>query len=193
MSSDIQIRMSLAERTLFEKSIAHQPVYLEFGCGGSTEIAVKTGCPIIVSVDSDVSWIKKLSEREEISKRINSGSLIFKHVDIGAVGDWGVPKGDDKIRNWPKYCIAPFGIGYEYKYILVDGRFRNSCAYVSWAFMFEDTILAVHDYSVRSSYYDIEKFFDIVDRADTLYLFRKKPMIVNESYIFSLMNSLFNY
>lgn len=191
--SNIQIRMSPAERSLFEKSLQRKPTYLEFGSGGSTEIAVAIGCPMIVSVESDANWIMKLREKDAIAARVKAGTLQFKHVDIGPVGDWGVPKDESKIRNWPAYCLAPFGIGLEYKFILVDGRFRNACAYVAWAFMFDDTLLAVHDYSVRSGYFEIEKIFEVVDRADTLILFKKKKDVINESYVFSLLRSLFNY
>ena len=185
--------MTPRERALFEKSLEHKPVYLEFGCGGSTEIAATIGCPMIVSVESDHEWIKKLSQKEIIAKRLANNTLQFKHVDIGEVGAWGAPVDESKIRNWPKYCLAPFGSGYEYKYILVDGRFRVACAYACWAFMFEDTVLAVHDHPVRNRHFEIEKCFEVVDRADTLVLFKRKPNVISESYVFSLLSNLFNY
>jgi hypothetical protein len=146
-----------------------------------------------VSVDSDAAWIKKMKEKPKIAEREKQGTLVFEHIDIGPVGEWGVPRDESKIRNWPNYCISPFKRGIEYGYILVDGRFRNACAYVSWAFMLDDALLAVHDYRFRPGYYDIEKFFELYDEVDTLVILKKKRNIFTPSLVFSILSNLFNY
>lgn len=190
--SDIQIVMSPAERALLQRRLERKPVYLEFGCGGSTELAAAMGCPMIVSVDSDQNWLRRVAERPRIAPRLRDGTINLRHVDIGPLAGWGAPADDSRIRNWPKYCLSPFGIGFNYQFILVDGRFRTACAYVAWAFMDENAVLGVHDYSVRAQYFGIEKFFEVVDEAGSLALFRKKPRVVQQSYVISLLGSLFD-
>ena len=183
--------MSVKERNLFEKSLEHKPFYLEYGCGGSTEIAVALGCKAIVAVDSDINWIDSLKQKPPIAERIAKGTLFFEYVDIGPVGAWGFPKDSSKIRNWPNYVLAPYQHPYQFDFILVDGRFRNACAYAAWAFMTDDTVMAVHDYTVRRQYYDIEKFFNIVEQVDSLILLKKKEKITMRSLYTSVMTHMF--
>lgn len=193
IDATFHVQMNDNERALFERSLSNKPIYLEFGCGGSTEIAISMDCPMIVSVDSDREWIRKLNEKSNVAARVKNGTLLFDHIDIGPVGAWGVPKDDSKIRSWPKYCLAPFRRGIQYEYILVDGRFRVACACVAWAFMTDDALLAVHDYRFRPQYYEIEKFFELQEEVDTLVLLKKKKTVFTPSLMFSIMNNLFNY
>lgn len=192
-ADDIQIRMTPKERAVFERIVANQDFYLEFGCGGSTEVALRQGCKKIVSVESDLDWIKRLREKPAVAEAVARQRLQFEHVDIGPVGEWGVPKDESKIRNWPKYFTMPFlKYDYLYSFIFIDGRFRNACAYAAYSFMTEDAILAVHDYTVRASYHDIEKFFDLVEEVDTLGVFKKKKNILHRALYMSILTNLFN-
>ncbi|MCJ2045784.1 hypothetical protein MKK58_14780 [Methylobacterium sp. J-078] len=186
--------MTPNERRVFEKHLANKPVYLEYGCGGSTEIAVEMGCRFIVSIESDKSWVDQLSKKPAISSRIADKTLMLEHVDIGPVRDWGIPIDNSKLANWPNYFLTPY-IKYpnDYKFILVDGRFRNCCAYAAYPFMSDESILAVHDYTLRPSYYDIEKFFDIDEEIDTLIILRKKKNILLKSLFISTLTNMFNY
>jgi hypothetical protein len=186
--------MTDRERSLFEKLVSNRNFYLEFGCGGSTEIAVELGAKQIVSVESDLNWIKKLQNKPRISLAMAQSRLMFEHIDLGPVGEWGSPKDESKIKNWPKYFMTPF-MRYDFLYdlILIDGRFRPACAFAAYAFMGEDTILAVHDYLTRPSYYEIEKFFENQEEVDTLVVFKKKRNVVLRSLLTSVLNNLFNY
>jgi hypothetical protein len=52
----------------------------------------------------------------------------LRHVDVGPVGQWGVPMGPEKIRNWPRYALDPFAAtDLDFDVILVGGRFRAHC------------------------------------------------------------------
>lgn len=185
-TENIQARLTPRERALFERLVENSPCYLEFGCGGSTEIAVALGCKLIVSVDSDPNWIEGLKKKEAVAAAIERRGLFFEHADIGPVGDWGAPTDDSKIRNWPKYYLTPFTkYDFLYKFIFIDGRFRNACASAAYCFMPEDALIGVHDYTVRQGYYDIEKFFEITDQADTLAIFKKKNRVSMQSFFTS--------
>jgi hypothetical protein len=192
LSDKIGIRMSPRELELFKRSLAGKHCYLEFGCGGSTELAVMSACEKIVSVESDLNWIKHLTARPLIAEAMRNNRLRFEHVDIGPAGDWGFPKDDSKIRNWPYYFLTPF-LKYplSYDFILVDGRFRKACAYASYHFMDKDAFMAVHDYQLRYHYSEIEKFFNLVDEVDSLVILRKKEKIVYRNLYVAVLSSIF--
>lgn len=193
-SINIQIRMSPEERALFERTISASRCYLEFGCGGSTEIAVSKSIPFIVSVESDRSWIDTLSKKAPIAEAIASSMLRFEHVDIGPLTNWGAPKTEEKIKHWPKYFLNPFKkYGADYDFVLIDGRFRLSCAFAAYFCTSEKTLVAMHDYTYRNSYYDVEKFYNIVDSADSLYIFEKKKNVNLRSLYDSVVTSIFNF
>src|ERR1700719_3090322 len=125
---DLPLRMSQAEAALFAQLLSTGQFYLEWGSGGSTLAAVRSKIRQIVSVETDHAWIERLKENEEIASAIPSKRLIFRHVDVGPVGQWGVPIGTDKIRNWPLYALDPFvATDLNFDVILVDGRFRPHC------------------------------------------------------------------
>lgn len=156
-------------------------------------MALEAGCRRIVSVETDLAWIKNVSDNPAISKAIKAKRLTMHHVDIGPIGAWGRPTDDSKIRNWPKYIVDPFlKYSIPYDLILVDGRLRQACAYAAHAFMLEDTRLLVHDYTTREKYSDIEKFFNVEDKADQLVVFRKKERIVESSLYRSVLTTLFD-
>jgi hypothetical protein len=190
--TSIQLQMTDAERSLFQKYLSKARYYLEYGCGGSTEFAVALGCGLIVSVESDPNWVKTLQENPAIAQAIAHKRLTIEYIDIGPVGAWGAPKDHSRITNWPSYFLTPFTkYDYPYDVILIDGRFRNACAYASWAFMQDNAALLIHDYTVRHSYHDIEKFFDLVDTADTLAVMRKKTKILPQALYISVLRNLF--
>lgn len=190
----IRVRMTRNERALFENSLEGVKNYLEFGCGGSTEIVASRGTPKIISVESDRGWIEALSKKEHIAAALDAGRLKFEYVDIGPVKEWGVPKDESKIRNWPKYFLTPFTkYSLTYDYVLVDGRFRLACALAAHPFIGKSTVLAIHDYANRHKLFEVEKFYDITESSDTLFLFRKKENINQKSLYISVLSSLFQY
>ena len=190
--SDAVIRMTSKERSVFERLVATSNAYLEYGCGGSTEIASQIAKGVVVSIESDALWVKALKEKLHIREAIAKGKLHIQHVDIGPVGDWGVPKDETKIRNWPQYFLTPF-TKYDFLYdlILIDGRFRPSCAYAAFALANDSVTVIIHDYAVRTYYHDVEKFFNIVEQVDTLVVLEKKNKILQRSLYTSLLNSIF--
>lgn len=190
--SDIRIHMTASERDLFEKYLKKARFYLEYGCGGSTEAAVRLKTGRIVSIESDKKWVDELSTKPEIANAIVSGKLNLLHVDIGPVGAWGTPTDIKTIGSWPKYFLTPFQkFDYDFDLILIDGRFRVACALASHAFINDQSVLIIHDYQTRDSYSEVEKFFEIVEFVDNLFVFRKKTMINPRSFYSAVLSSMF--
>ena len=123
--------------------------YLEYGCGGSTEIARKY-CKSVVSIETDKWWAEK------------KGAT---WADIGKVGSWGRPRKSPTIEQLKNYYNHAKG----FDIILIDGRFRVGVAYHCDA-----GEVLIHDYH-REKYKQVEHFMDKVKQVDSLALFKKKP------------------
>lgn len=189
---DIRIHMTPDERALFEKYVRKSRFYLEYGCGGSTEAAVRLKVGRVFSVESDQNWIKQLSEKPEISAAIEAGRLRFLHADVGPVGSWGTPTDRKTIDRWPKYFLGPFEkFSVDFDTVLIDGRFRIGCALACHAFLKDDAIMMMHDYQARDGYSEVEKFFEIIEFSNNLFVFRKQKVINPRSYYTAVLNSMF--
>jgi hypothetical protein len=191
--SDIRIHMTESERDLFEKYLRKARYYLEYGCGGSTEAAVRLKVGRIISIESDKAWVKQLSQKPEIEAAIEAGKLKLMHVDIGPVGAWGTPTDKATIGRWPKYFLTPFEkFSYDFDTVLIDGRFRIGCALACHAFLKDDAVMMMHDYQTRDGYSEVEKFFEIVEYNHNLFVFKKKSLINPRSFYSAVMNSMFH-
>lgn len=100
-----------AEKELFVSLLGSSHAFLEFGCGGSTLLAIEHSLRFIASVDTDQAWIENLKANDVVNKAISSRRLHFILVDLGPVGERGVPSGESQIRSWPKilcHAVPPF-------------------------------------------------------------------------------------
>ncbi|GJE44713.1 hypothetical protein [Methylobacterium soli] len=73
--ADPPIRMTDAEVSLLTRYLRRSKFYLEFGCGGSTALAIRESKGMIVSVDSDATWISKLKQVATVQQAVSSGRL----------------------------------------------------------------------------------------------------------------------
>lgn len=80
---------SVATAAYLEK-LEDASAYLEFGSGSSTIVASDSHVERIVSVESDVNFLRAVSLRIENSGRI-SPRIDLSYADIGKTGPWGVP------------------------------------------------------------------------------------------------------
>jgi|ETNvirnome_6_100_1030635.scaffolds.fasta_scaffold14342_3 hypothetical protein len=62
----------------------------------------------------------------------------------------------------------------DYDVILVDGRCRSMCAYISQQLLKDDGYLMIHDFNHRKYYHGILKYYDIVDSVESLVILHKK-------------------
>lgn len=189
----VPVHMTDAEVALLTRYLARSKFYLEFGCGGSTALALKASKARIVSVESDLQWIAKLKETPEVMQAVQSGRLAFHHADIGPVGAWGVPKDESRLKQWKSYYATPWVVrDYDYDLVLIDGRFRVLCAMAAVFNIGPDTIVAMHDYGNRQGYFDVERYFDIVDECDKLIVMRKRPRINYKAWLLDFTTHLYD-
>lgn len=189
---EIPLRMSAAEASLFNKKLDATTYYLEWGAGGSTLAAIRSKAQKIVSIETDPVWIERLRQLDEIQRAIDRGRLIVRHVDVGPVGEWGVPLGQEKITNWPRYAIDPFvTTDFNFDLILVDGRFRIHCLIAVANCAAPEAQIFLHDYQFRHGYTIADKYFDTIERVDSSTVLRVRKDINYRSLYIDLINSLF--
>ena len=189
---DLPLRMSRAEAGLFAELLEAGTFYLEWGSGGSTLAAVRSKVRQIVSVETDRAWIDRLKQNEEIAGAVSTKRLIFRHVDVGAVGQWGVPIGEERIRNWPRYAVDPFAAtDLNFDVILVDGKFRIHCLLAIANCAVGGASIFLHDYKFRHSYTTADKYFNTVKHADSAVVLMKRPNINYRALYIDLVTSLF--
>ena len=163
--------MSEKERRLLNDHLSKSTSYLEYGSGGSTTLACSApNIKKIHSVESDLSFINELSQESTIAKNIQSNRLKFYFANLGETGRWGVPVNKKKMHLWPLYSLMPF-TNFEnqtnYDLVFIDGRFRVACG-LAVALENPNCIVLIHDYFKRPQYWILEKFYNVLNRADTL-------------------------
>jgi len=162
----------------FKNFMRKSKFYLEFGSGGSTIFAAGLGCRTI-SVESDRYFARTVQEKIR-----NIGNVRIVHGDIGITEEWGYPvfgkPSDNKVKRWLNYIRKPFELFESQKefpdFVLIDGRFRRSCA-LEVARRADLTnavsVIFFDDYADRPHYQSVEAYLG-------------KPSMSGRAAIFSL-------
>ncbi len=155
---DVEISMPHDEAHLLAKHYAKRKNILEFGSGGSTELALKLGAERVVSVESDKAWADNL--RDRLSKTYDPDRFSIHYEDIGPTVKWGRPRDAKAFRKFPNYPLAVWDTfdGWKPDVILIDGRFRVGCLYGALLNITRKTTILFDDYENRSKYHCIEKY-----------------------------------
>ena len=176
MAVDLKPDMTAGEAALYRDVLQGRQGLFEFGCGGSTLLAVRQGVPRIVSVDSDPAWLDRLREHPLLAAQEQAGGLGLIHADIGPVGRWGRPADPTPRPQWRRYWSAldeQTAAGVDL--VLVDGRFRVACALNALLLLPQGTCVVVHDYLVRPKYQVVERFAQAVARLDSMAVLVRNP------------------
>ena len=203
-----------------------EALYLEWGSGGSTA-TFGTAARRTFTVEHAVEWCEQVREWPETRcmARANRWEM-FCHDAGHALEAWGYPDGHgysfdaepaeeasksskstkssfhpgfhDAMRT---YVQAPgrFGVA-AYDVVLIDGRFRNACAFAILPYLRQDSVVFWHDWTredlesleldakVRSSetpaspthrtyHRAAGRLFELVETADTLAVFKVDPAV----------------
>lgn len=175
---------SHAEINCFVKHTVNSKSYLEFGCDGSTFLLAYLSLAKIVSIESDNKFIEFISQNETLSQILNDEKprISFVHIDIGATKEWGYPKDENKKSNFPLYLQHIFTLlsKDEIRRIdtyFVDGRFRVACVLSILLHCNDNATIIIHDFWDRECYHIVLDFLEVVERVDTLGVFRLKASI----------------
>ena len=173
--------MSPKEKVLFDKRVKNSRFYLEFGMGGSTFRVLQKSQAIVYTIDSSTEWISLMREYRQISRMEKKGRLFLFHVDIGPTRVWGRPVDDQHKEKFPDYSSQIFKLIDKSKVdtILIDGRFRVACALktILECYQNKNLQIIIHDFWNREDYHVLLKYFDSIDKVDSLGVFKIKSNI----------------
>ena len=166
--------MTKDEMEMFADVIKGARSMLEYGCGGSTVLAAHLGVERIVSVDSDKAWLDKVAGTPEV-QRIRFSPL---QVDLGPLGDWGMPLDLTQSRKWHHYYVDVWDAYQEpFDVVFVDGRFRVACVLYSLMRMAPHSTVIIHDFWSRKHYHVVLKYLICEKRVDNIGIFQRSPSI----------------
>lgn len=171
--------MTIDEIALFKNQLTGCSHYLEFGSGNSTSLAVRfPNVQTITVVESDKNfWDALVISNILLSKAVLEKRLLLNLVDIGPVYQWGFPADESNKGNWPEYAATPFKSRSDYDLVLIDGRFRISCALQTCLNLPAQSKIIIHDFYNRNYYRIVLLFLKEVERVDTMGLFSIKHNI----------------
>jgi hypothetical protein len=165
------------EVSLFESFLRTASSYVEFGCGGSTVLAVNHVSDSVISTDSSQERLDRVAaECRGVAGRLQPKLVL---ADIGPTGDWGRPIDDSCRDRWPTYArrIWQEEGAADADLFLVDGRFRVACFLEILARCRSDALVMIHDFSVRREYFAVREFAREVAVASDLSVFVRRPSI----------------
>lgn len=153
-------------------------VILEYGSGGSTLMAAQMTGKLVLSVESDRDWARRLQGR--IDELDTPSPATVQHVDIGETGEWGRPV---DAQQWPSFHHYPVSIWSEPGFrhpdvVLIDGRFRAACMIATMALCKRPVTVLFDDYKDRHSYHGIERFIQPRELVGRMAVFDVEPGLV---------------
>ncbi len=138
----------------FKSIVQSSRGYLEYGIGKSTFWAFKNSSAKIYGVESDQGWIHSVKEKCGQDQRLH-----LKLIDLGPLGAWGYPLTLKNRHHFKDYAfsfwkeIDPNSIDL----VLIDGRFRISCFYMTLAHARPGCTIVFDDYLPRPMYSVVEE------------------------------------
>lgn len=193
LSTFIPMHASSAEIHLFANYILKARFYLEFGCGGSTFLALYISQAQILSIESDPSFITLLESHPLIrqDQEAQKPRLRFYRIDLGEIGKWGFPLDERFKEFFPLYSQGIFKkLSHkqitQIDMVFIDGRFRVACVLSVLFHCSESITILIHDFFNRDHYHIVLEFLTCIERVDTLGVFRPNPNN-NKSRIFKLL------
>ena len=89
---------------------------------------------------------------------------------------WSYPGKKSNINDWKKY-FQSYDKSYNADVILLDGRFKIATAMDIFDKINDDTIVFIHEYQERPSYFVLENYYNYIYHWGTLVAFNKKKDI----------------
>lgn len=173
---------SNAEIHLFARYILKARFYLEYGCGGSTFLALYISQAQILSVESDPKFIALLSSYPLIQQDLKAPKprLRFYPINLGEIGKWGFPLNENLKETFPLYSQGIFKELPQKQIsqidtIFIDGRFRVACVLNVLLHCSESATILIHDFFNREHYHIVLEFLICIEKVDTLGVFCSRP------------------
>lgn len=153
---DVQAKILFdGDDAMFKDVVEKAEVYYEYGCGKSTEYVLRHTKSSIFSVDTSRDWVEKV---QRLSTNESSHRLNVSWVDVGPVGDWGMPLSFKHRHRFKEYAETLWRNDMAPDVVLIDGRFRVSCFLATLQFAPVGAKVLFDDYVHRPHYHVAEEF-----------------------------------
>lgn len=178
--------LSKNDKKLFYKYLDKGNVYFEYGSGGSTyQASIRKNIKTIYSVESDISWQKKLN------KTIKHDNINYIYNEMETKPNtWGNPgknaTGIQKINYSNHITKLSKEEQDSIDIILIDGRFRVACCLKCHDVIKDDCFIAFDDFLNRPKYHIVLKYFDIIEKTQDkrmVILIKKKNVNIPKELI----------
>jgi hypothetical protein len=145
-------------------------VFLEYGAGSTTLLAMQSSPTIVISIESNRTLQRALAIALA-SDGAEPGRYRPVDTDWSCIGEWGHPRDD----------AAPDALGRAYvsladhlpapDLVLIDGRFRTACFLKTLRRAPHPTVILWDDYRQRSHYHWVERYVRPVAMAGRMAVF----------------------
>lgn len=167
---------------MFYKYLDRSSNYFEFGSGGSTyQAIIRSNIKKVYSVESDKTWYNI------IKSKINNDNFYYFFIDLkskpnnlGYPGNCSI----DEYRNYSDIIsYIPKNLSNEIDLILIDGRFRVSCALKVFTVINKKTKVIFDDFLDRPQYKIVLKYYKIIEstKDKSMVVLKKRKNIENPS------------
>jgi hypothetical protein len=140
---------------MFRQLIVDANRYVEYGCGGSTLVALSESEAQIFAVESSSQWVAAV--QTEADAGAARERLDVELIDLGPLGDWGTPLGYAHRRNFRSYVESPWRRTETADLVLIDGRFRVAAFCCSMLHCRPGSVVLFDDYFNRPHYHVVEE------------------------------------
>lgn len=173
-----KLHMPRAEAEAVRTAYRTARAIVEYGTGGSTLFASAESQATLLGIESDAGWLEKLEGWLGEAGGRREG-INLRHIDVGPVGAWGVPKDCSGYRNYPAYALSPWvdpvpGMGAP-DLVFIDGRFRLACFAATLVNITAPVTVLWDDYQGRPGYHAAEAFAGKPEMIGRMALFELKP------------------
>ena len=181
----MEIFMPLDQKKKLVSILNNTTNYLEFGCGGSTIAASKYIKGKGYSIESEKLW------SEKVKKNVGDNITII-HIDIeNEANTWGSPGKNcpkEKLKNYSK--VDNLINLSEINTVLIDGRFRVSCALQIHKHINKNCMVIFDDFFNRLERYgEVLNYYNIAEKVNNMAILFKKdieiPENIYEKYLYN--------
>jgi hypothetical protein len=156
------------ELTAFLSFLTKDTIYFETGSGCSSIIA-KYYAKKTYAVEGCIKYYKI-----DIKNGLKD-VIIFKDLKPDDY-TWSFPGKKSNLNDWKNY-FQSYKKEYNADVILIDGRFKIATAMDIFDKIRDDTVILLHEYFERPSYFILEEYYDYVYHWGRLHCFVKKKNI----------------
>ncbi len=183
--------MPAAAQDRLARAYQDATVILEYGSGGSTELASAMTGKYVMSVESDRDWANAL--RQKIYRTYPQARTVVHHVDIGETGPWGRALTDHHWRDFHHYPNDIWDRPFfrQPDVILIDGRFRTACLAAALLRTTKAVTILFDDYVDRPKYHAVEQVIEPACYHDRMAEFHVRPGMATSAHISVLVEQYF--